>query len=353
MSAGWLINNFRSTYSHAVGRNVYSCLFIQSRDYAARKGTREKARKKKLKLAAQKVGYNPELRKKRISKEKARTSPITIINYEDLKKESIDDVWFLKYHKPPVYSFKEAIEFHRETHHPTMYNTPNANVCARIGLNLQSEKKTKTISRFTKIINTPHLFDTGGKRSVLAFSKTAQDQESAKEAGADFVGGIELIKQIQSGDFPYKEYDHIVAHPDILADLLLIRGLLKRNFPNAKHGSLSNNLARAVKMFMHGIQYTMEPNKTFQHYGQIYVAFGTLDMDLKQLEENWSFLINDIYSMKPKINEPFILRVEFASPPSHEMFKIDLEPYLPKKTEPSGEDGEEDENNSAAVIATN
>ena len=138
----------------------------------------------------------------------------------------------VKQHQQPVYSLKEAIENHRETHHPTILNKPNAVVNAFIELNMRREKKNKYLDRFTRIINTPHIFTYGeNQRTVLAFSKNLQEQENAKNAGADLVGGVELIRKIQNGTLAFKEYDCVVAHADILTDLLLVRGLLKRRFP--------------------------------------------------------------------------------------------------------------------------
>lgn len=46
-------------------------------------------------------------------------------------------MYVIKLHPQPVYSLKEAIEFHRETHHPTMFNEPDAHVNAFIELNMK------------------------------------------------------------------------------------------------------------------------------------------------------------------------------------------------------------------------
>jgi large subunit ribosomal protein L1 len=56
---GWLLNSFFSTHRHAIGINFLPIGFLQARNYAARKGTREKAKKKKVKIVVQKVGFIP------------------------------------------------------------------------------------------------------------------------------------------------------------------------------------------------------------------------------------------------------------------------------------------------------
>lgn len=48
-----------------------------------------------------------------------------------------DDVYFLKRFKSKLYSFEEALQNLRETHHPTVYNVPNAPVYARVNLDLK------------------------------------------------------------------------------------------------------------------------------------------------------------------------------------------------------------------------
>ncbi|KOX74520.1 39S ribosomal protein L1, mitochondrial [Melipona quadrifasciata] len=355
MIANWLIKNFRTTYNHNAGYNIGLYMFMQNRDFAARKGTREKRRlklkKKKVKTVVEQVGYVPHKRKKEI---KAEVCPLNTID-ESWKWKAIDNVYIIKYHPQPVYSLKEAIEYHRETHHPTMLNKPNAIVNAFIELNMRREKKNKYVDRFTKVIDTPHIFtSTENSRTVLAFSKNLQEQENAKNAGADYIGGVELIRKIQNGSFNFKEYDYVVAYADIVSDLLLIRGLLKRKFPNIKLGTLGNNMNQLVKKFKNGILYTAQPHKTFKEYGEINTTFGLLDMDIKELEENFSSLINDVESMRPKRDGSFIERVQIKSELSKESFKINYQEYLKtsNKEEIRKEEEEKEEEEQTAIIAT-
>ena len=186
MLASWLINSFRSTYNCNAGYNIGSYMFMQSRDYAARKGTRErwrlKLKKKKVKAVVEQVGFVPH--KQRKKETKVEVCPLTTMN-ESWKWKAVDDVYIVKYHQRPVYSLKEAIENHRETHHPTILNKPNAVVNAFIELNMRREKKNRYLDKFTRIIDTPHIFTYGQpQRTVLAFCKNPQEQENAKNAGS-------------------------------------------------------------------------------------------------------------------------------------------------------------------------
>lgn len=57
------------------------------------------------------------------------------------KQVTTDNVYPMKYYRWRVYSFTEAVQCHRETHHPTMYNEPNAPLKIVVELNMQGEKK--------------------------------------------------------------------------------------------------------------------------------------------------------------------------------------------------------------------
>lgn len=65
-----------------------------------------------------------------------------IIESDTNLQESVDNVWIAKNHKWKIYSFEEAVQAHRETHHPTMYNSPNAFIKAFVELDMQVERDT-------------------------------------------------------------------------------------------------------------------------------------------------------------------------------------------------------------------
>ena len=91
----------------------------------------------------------------------------------------------------------EAIQFQRETNHPTVLNAPEALVSARIELDMQLNKKNRYLDNFTRILLLPHQFEFAAPKKVIAFCKTVETQDTAQAAGADLIGGLDLIKQIQ------------------------------------------------------------------------------------------------------------------------------------------------------------
>jgi len=77
-----------------------------------------------------------------ISEAKKGKLEIKDIILDDSKKpEPIDNVWISKFHKWKIYSFEEAVQNHRETHHPTIYNLPNEPIKAFIELDMQVKRK--------------------------------------------------------------------------------------------------------------------------------------------------------------------------------------------------------------------
>lgn len=346
MLAGWL-NSFRPVSNHNIRNNIYSRIFIQTRDYAARKGTREKAKKKKIQINLEKARREAQKITKK-EKVKATTSPLLAIDDRSLKTTT-DDVWVMKLHPQPVYSIQQAIECHRETHHPTMLNKPNAFVNAFIELNMKYKNRNKYIDKFSNTINLPYPFDSGTQvNTLLALSKDIQQQDNALKAGANYAGGVQIIKEIQAGKFDYKQYDYIIAHIDILTELLLIRGLLKRKFPNVKTGNLGNDLGTLVTKFRTAIKYLAIPDGNHKEYAQINVSFGKLDMDVTHLEENFASIVKNVEAVGVEQTGSFIKRVRIKSEMTEELLKVDFNNYLKKKVEAEPEE----EPDGSAVIET-
>ncbi|CAG5087389.1 Similar to Mrpl1: 39S ribosomal protein L1 [Cotesia congregata] len=331
--AGVLQQKISSSYS-------LLCPLTQVRNYAARKGTRERARKKKVKKEVVKKVFIPE--NKRVKK--AEIIPFNLIYTEDSKKkESIDDVWFESIYRRKIYSFNEAVECHRDTHHPSRYDAPNGFIEAFIEINMQSERPTKLMEKFSRSVYMPHIFDHGEKRNVIAFVKTEEIKNLARNAGAEVVGGKEIITKIQTGEISANDFTAAVAHPEIMVDLTVVRGLLKRKFPNPRNGTLGLDLADMIKKILHGINYTVNPYERQPQLGIITAPIGTLSMDTKQLEENFIALVKDVESVRPKREGDFVFRTSLKSPPTTESLKINFEQYLVDVKPNNAEDSDEED----------
>ncbi|XP_052888555.1 39S ribosomal protein L1, mitochondrial [Anopheles moucheti] len=298
-------------------------------DLAARKGTREKARKAKVKKVVEKVGFiRHDLRKKGKLNLNVTNKHID----DSWKQDPKDDCWVSKYYKWRVYTVEEAVQCHRETHHPTVYNLPNAPLYAHVELNMQAEKVTRFVDNFQRMVAIAHRFEHGENRNIIVFAKGQDPLKEAKDAGATLVGGLELIKEIQNGDLQLAEYPFVLAHPNILPELVVIRGLLKKNkFPNPRTGTLGVNLAEMIEKYAHGINYNAAKDEQQKDFGSIVACIGTLQMETKHLESNLAALLQDVNSMRPKREGMFVTRVLLKSPPSGENLKINPFLYIPEQ----------------------
>ena len=242
-----------------------------------------------------------------------------------------DENYLAKYYRWRVFSFQEAVQNHRESHHPSMYNEPNADLIVHVELNMVAEKQTRTIDDFKNIVMVDHPFDHGTERKIIVLAKGAEFHQEAQAAGATLYGGTELIKDVQSGELNLKDYDYILAHPNILPDLVTLRGLLKKRFPAPKSGTLGVNITEMVNKFKNGIQYQAEADDHQNDFGLVTTSIGKLSMETSQLEANLRAVLEDINTFRPKREGKFITRVLLKSPPSKEMFKIDPFLYVPEE----------------------
>ncbi|WP_099205199.1 50S ribosomal protein L1 [Scatolibacter rhodanostii] len=134
---------------------------------------------------------------------------------------------------------------------------------------------------------------TGKDIKVLAICKDA-NIDAAKEAGADFVGGEEMVQKIQSEN--WLDFDVLITTPDMmglvgrLGKLLGPRGLM----PNPKAGTVAPDIARAVKEAKAGkIEYRLDKTNI------IHCPIGKVSFGGDKLAENFSTLMEAIVKAKP------------------------------------------------------
>ncbi|XP_043289468.1 50S ribosomal protein L1 [Venturia canescens] len=343
------LSTFRSTTGRGLNLGYsQTCTYQQVRNYAARKGTREKAKKKKVKVVVEKKVFIPH--KDRAAK--LEPLPINKVRFDDIIKDPVpeDDVWIGKYHRMKTYSLAEAIECHKETHSLEMFGVPNAYVKAMIELDMTGIKASRPVTKFARLAAVPHSFDHGENRIIAVFCKDPEHREEAKKAGAAIIGGSELVSQIQSGEIAFSDYDYAIAHPNMMADLVVIKGLMKKKFPAAATGSLGVNIAEMVHKFQHGIKYNGNPHERQILYGLSEANFGRLDMETEKLEENFAALLTDLNSIRPKRPGPFIWRVRISTEMKREFLKIDHSVYLPCEEGEKVDDEEDDDDDQPIAL---
>ncbi|XP_058795094.1 large ribosomal subunit protein uL1m isoform X2 [Phymastichus coffea] len=343
------MNSLKAIHRFGAYNGMFPGALSQVRHYAARKGTREKMRKKKVKVEVKKLTLAEKI--KRHKKVNIVKPDMILYNFEK-KLVATDDVYYRPFYQWKIYSFAEAIESHREYFHPTMFNMPDTLVNIYVELNMQGVKKTKPVETFHSIVPVRHNFDHGEVRQILVFCKTENEVKEVLDNGAALAGGSDIIKLIMSGEISVSNYDTVIAHPSMMPEILTIRGLLKKKHPTIKQGTVSPDLKTMLNTHLRGIKYTAKPYDHYPEYGQTTIPIGTLDMPTEHLEDNLQDAVDSIMKVKPKRPGFFITRIRVECPSSKARLKIDHTIYTKEESsdnkQPAPEE-EEDDNVAVAV----
>ncbi|MDD5292191.1 MAG: 50S ribosomal protein L1 [Candidatus Omnitrophica bacterium] len=156
-----------------------------------------------------------------------------------------------------------------------------------IQLNIDS-KKSDQLLRGTVVL--PH--GTGKKKKIAVFCRGEAEKE-AKESGADFIGGQELIDKVNGG---WLDFDVAVSTPEMMRDLSKLGKVLgpKGLMPSPKTGTVTNNIAQAVKELKAGkVEFKTDKQ------GGIHLAIGKVSFDANKLAENIKTLLAAVKANKP------------------------------------------------------
>jgi large subunit ribosomal protein L1 len=139
-------------------------------------------------------------------------------------------------------------------------------------------------------VNLPH--GTGKTAKVLVFA-SGDKAEAAREAGADVVGGDELIEKVNGG---WLDFDAVVATPDMmgkvgrLGRVLGPRGLM----PNPKTGTVTPDVAKAVSDIKGGkIEFRVD------RHANLHFIIGKASFGEAQLAENYAAALEEVLRLKP------------------------------------------------------
>ena len=182
-----------------------------------------------------------------------------------------------------VYDYKEAIALAKKIS-TTKFDS---SLEASFVLNVDPRQAEQNI-RGAMVL--PH--GTGKTQRVLVITQGAKEEE-AKAAGADFVGGVDMIQQIQGGWF---DFDIIVATPDMMGQLGKLGKLLgpKGLMPNHKTGTVTMDVAKAIDEIKKGkVEYRVDKD------GNINVLFGKVSFTEEALVENFKALYDRILKARP------------------------------------------------------
>lgn len=141
-----------------------------------------------------------------------------------------------------------------------------------------------------------------GKNVRVCVVTSGDKVADAEAAGADFVGGDDIIAKIAGG---WTDFDRMVASPDMMGKLGRIgkvlgpRGLM----PNPKLGTVTPDVAKAVKEQKGGkVEYRTEKN------GIVHVSIGKKSFSTEQLTENYKSIVTAIMKAKPASSKGIYLK---------------------------------------------
>ncbi len=172
-------------------------------------------------------------------------------------------------------------------------------IAIRLGIDV-----TKADQNIRGMLSLPN--GTGKTVRVAVFTVNSQDE--AKKAGADVVGGEDLIEKVAGGEI---NFDRVIATPDMMPKMSKIARVLgpKGLMPNPKLGTVTNNVADAVKVAKAGqIEYRAEKK------GIIHAGIGKMSFPTEKLVENAMALIEQLKKVKPASSKgQYILGISIAT----------------------------------------
>ena len=189
-----------------------------------------------------------------------------------------------KVDRTKLYTKEEAVKLVKET----TVTKFDSSVELVLRLNLDTKKADQQLRGATVLPN-----GTGKTKKVLVLAKGAL-ATAAKEAGADYVGDMDMIDKIANEN--WFDFDIMVATPDMMPALGKIGKLLgpKGLMPNPKTGTVTMDVAKTVNEIKKGrVEYRTDS------FGNVAVIIGKTSFTEKQLLENLNAFVGLIIKLKP------------------------------------------------------
>lgn len=185
--------------------------------------------------------------------------------------------------KGKAYPIEEAVALVKQT--STTKFDASVDVAFRLGLNTKHADQ-----QLRGALVLPH--GTGKSKKVLVIAEGAKAEE-AKAAGADVVGGKDVLEDIKKG---WLDFEVMIATPDMMAELGKLGRILgpKGLMPNPKTGTVTMDVTKAVTETKAG-KVTYRTDKE----GNVHLTIGRASFDAEKLVENFEIVYNLLVKMKP------------------------------------------------------
>lgn len=204
-----------------------------------------------------------------------------------------------KLDKNKAYSAIEAVKLVKETSNAKFAST----IEVAMNLNLDTKKNDQQLRGAVVLPN-----GTGKTKRILVLAKGDQ-AKAAKEAGADFVGDLDMIQKIEKES--WFDYDVIIATPEMMPMLGKIGKLLgpKGLMPNPKTGTVTMDTAKAIEETKKG-----KVNYRTDSFGNVHGIVGKASFDDAKLVENLKAFVEAIMKVKPStVKGAYVKNVSISS----------------------------------------
>lgn len=204
-----------------------------------------------------------------------------------------------KLDKNKAYSAIEAVKLVKETSNAKFDST----IEVAMNLNLDTKKNDQQLRGAVVLPN-----GTGKTKRILVLAKGDQ-AKAAKEAGADFVGDLDMIQKIEKES--WFDYDVIIATPEMMPMFGKIGKLLgpKGLMPNPKTGTVTMDTAKAIEETKKG-----KVNYRTDSFGNVHGIVGKASFDDAKLVENLKAFVEAIMKVKPStVKGAYVKNVSISS----------------------------------------
>ena len=214
-----------------------------------------------------------------------------------------------KLEKGKLYPLEEAVKLVKET------STSKFDGTAEIAVRLNLDTK-KNDQQLRGAIVLPH--GTGKTKKVLVLAK-GDAAKAAKEAGADYVGDVDMISKIEKENF--FDFDVIIATPEMMPLLGKLGKVLgpKGLMPNPKTGTVTMDTKKAVEDVKKGrVEYRTDS------YANVHALVGKVSFDDEKLVDNIKAFMDVIIKSKPQAAKGIYLKGVALASTMGPSVKVDL-----------------------------